>query len=76
MEEKKRMAAELAGAVSGGPVYTLDQLRKKPADLDGNKLETYLSDVDFVKSFGMTKAAFAGLPKWKQTDAKRKVGLH
>jgi len=76
IEEKKRMAAEIAGSIAGGPTYTLDQLRKRPADLDQTKLESYLSDAEFMKAFGMTKTAYNGLPKWKQADAKKKLGIN
>jgi hypothetical protein len=37
--------------------------------------ELYLSDADFSASFGMDRAAWAKVPKWKQSDAKKRLGL-
>jgi len=37
--------------------------------------EQALSDADFLTTFGMSKEAFAKLPKWKQQAAKKKAGL-
>jgi len=78
IEEKKRMAAELTAAMSAASprVYTLDQLRGKPEGLDHSKLEIYLSDAEFNRALGMTKAAFAKQPAWKQNDARKKLGIY
>jgi hypothetical protein len=56
--------------------YTLEQLRKRPAECDKTILETYLSESEFKKSFGMTKTEFTKLPLWKKTDLKKKLQLH
>jgi hypothetical protein len=34
-----------------------------------------LADADFEEAFGMTLADFQGMAKWKQTAAKKKVGI-
>jgi len=83
LSEKKKMAAAAlasSGSVSGsqdaGPVYTLDELRKRPKDCDQSKLEMYLSDVDFKKTFSMTKAEFEKVQPWKKNELKKKLQLH
>ena len=38
-------------------------------------LQTYLSEDEFVKVFGITQQEFRSLPKWKQSNAKKKVDL-
>jgi hypothetical protein len=57
--------------------FSYEVLRKKPlpVGVDPTLLETYLSDAEFQKVFGMNKSAFQALPKWKQNGAKRKAGL-
>ncbi|GJM97791.1 hypothetical protein PR202_ga14744 [Eleusine coracana subsp. coracana] len=58
----------------GIPVYPYDRLRTSstnPApDIDVTKRERYLSLAEFKDRFGMTKEAFAKLPKWKQNRLK------
>nr|CAB3471060.1 unnamed protein product [Digitaria exilis] len=58
----------------GLPVYPYDRLRTSstnPAtDIDVTKREIYLSSSEFRERFGMTKEAFAKLPKWKQNRLK------
>jgi len=44
-------------------------------DLDANKLETYLSDDEFLKVMGCPREEFAKIPLWKQNNKKRAVGL-
>ena len=58
------------------PLYSLRDKAKVPAGVDRGRKETYLSDSDFQEAFGMDKAAFAKLPKWKQVNAKKKAQLH
>lgn len=60
--------------------YTLEQLTDKRTweALDGvvpTERETYLPDGAFEELFGMPKADFAKLPKWKKDNAKKKHGL-
>jgi len=66
-------------ASTGGP-YTLKQLTCAkeflPDDVDIAKKESYLSDEEFTKLFGMDKAKFGGLPKWKQTQQKTQHKLN
>ncbi|XP_062229452.1 villin-3-like isoform X1 [Phragmites australis] len=58
----------------GLPVYPYDRLRTSstdPArDIDVTRREIYLSSTEFRERFGMTKEAFAKLPKWKQNRLK------
>ncbi|PRP77562.1 hypothetical protein PROFUN_00423 [Planoprotostelium fungivorum] len=57
--------------------YTLAELSAtvKPAGLDSNALETYLSDAEFGKVFGVTKEEFAKQPAWKRLGQRKKHGL-
>lgn len=58
--------------------FTLEQLQNKetlPITINKQKLEAYLSDVEFVEVFGMPKNAWYQLPAWKRTDQKREKGL-
>lgn len=45
------------------------------ADIDVTKRETYLSSEEFKENFGMTRAAFYKLPKWKQNKMKMALQL-
>ena len=66
-----------AATPAGSKTFPYDQLRLMRAE-DGiapDAKESYLSDADFATVFGMDKAAFAKLPAWKRTDAKKKAGL-
>ena len=38
-------------------------------------LEMYLSEAEFMQTFGRDKSAFYALPQWKQRDLKRKANL-
>lgn len=69
-------ASDAKPATNGGKTYTLAELRKKPADLDDKKLESYLSDTAFKASFKLEKSAFYKLPAWKQDEMKKKLGLY
>jgi hypothetical protein len=46
-----------------------------PANVQPTHKEQYLSDEEFEKVFGMDKAKFNGLPKWKQSGQKKTLGL-
>jgi len=65
---------EVSEGEEGLPVYPYDRLRTSstnPApDIDVTKREIYLSSAEFRDRFGMTKEAFAKLPKWKQNRLK------
>ncbi|KAJ3347814.1 hypothetical protein GGF32_006569, partial [Allomyces javanicus] len=68
------MAEFLAGPTK--PTYSIDQIRNKTVrGLDLSQLESYLSDTDFSKHFGMDRNAFAALAGWKQKELKKKLGL-
>ena len=37
--------------------------------------EAYLSDEEFKEVFGKDRDGFAALPRWRQLDAKKRLGL-
>eukprot|EP01114_Cavostelium_apophysatum_P007404 TRINITY_DN194_c0_g1_i3.p1 TRINITY_DN194_c0_g1~~TRINITY_DN194_c0_g1_i3.p1 ORF type:complete len:2578 (-),score=946.84 TRINITY_DN194_c0_g1_i3:69-7802(-) len=55
--------------------FPLEYLQTKPKELDGSKLELYLSDEDFGVHFGMDKRSFAVQSEWKRNNDKTKLGL-
>lgn len=59
--------------------YSLEQLTDKRTweklDVVSTERETYLPDGIFQQLFGMSKADFAKMPKWKKENAKKKHGL-
>jgi len=60
--------------------YPVDQLRVKdanqlPEDVEPTRKELYLSNADFQQVFGISYKEFQAIPKWKQLDLKKKVGL-
>ena len=61
----------------GSKTFPLAALKSMDAS-DGiapDAKEAYLSDADFATAFGMDRAAWAKVPKWKQADAKKRAGL-
>jgi len=77
LAEKKKMQAQLfSGSGGGSNTYTLQQLQSRPKECDQTKLETYLSDIDFKRHFGMPKDEFSKLPNWKKLDVKKKLQIH
>ena len=38
-------------------------------------LQVYLTEEEFKEVFKVTMNEFKGMPKWKQSDMKKKVGL-
>ncbi|KAG2389458.1 hypothetical protein C9374_014018 [Naegleria lovaniensis] len=46
-----------------------------PEGIDKSKLETYLSNDEFIKVFGMDKKKFSQLQPWKQTSLKKEKSL-
>uniref|UniRef100_UPI0037E90E1D villin-1 n=1 Tax=Semicossyphus pulcher TaxID=241346 RepID=UPI0037E90E1D len=46
-----------------------------PKGVDPSQKEDCLSDVDFENLLGTTRLDFYRLPKWRQTDLKKKAGL-
>ncbi|KAI9091639.1 hypothetical protein K1719_028082 [Acacia pycnantha] len=61
------------------PVYPYDRLRvgsSNPiAGINVQAREAYLSIEEFHRKFGMTKAAFYKLPRWKQNRLKMYLDL-
>lgn len=66
-----------ASAVPPKPgAFTLDQLKGAlPAGVDPAMKEEYLDDATFRTTFGMERAAFKALAKWKRDELKKKQGL-
>jgi len=74
LEAKKKFNASVG---SGGAHFkTIEELRKRPADLDQSNLENYLSDADFKKIFKMTKQEWEKAPKWKKESLKKQEGIY
>ena len=74
VEEKKEEASKwLDPATNKFPKEEL--IDKFPTGVNPGCKEEYLADGEFEALFGMNKAAFRELKKWKQTDLKKKVGL-
>lgn len=46
-----------------------------PPGIHVTRREEYLSHEDFTRTFGMSQSSFSKLPRWKQTELKKKVGL-
>lgn len=63
------------GAVNGLLMGCVRAQETLPLTLNFNKLEAYLSDVEFVQVFGVPKAAWYQLPAWKRTKQKNEKGL-
>ena len=66
--------------------YTFEQLKNRtveelstnpyPADVDIENREQYLKDDEFFQVFGLTKADFNGIAKWRKTEMKKKKNLY
>ncbi|KAI5617179.1 villin-like protein isoform X1 [Silurus asotus] len=59
---------------------SLEQLINKssselPQGVDPSKREEYLNDADFESLLGCSRNDFQRLPKWRQSDLKKKAGL-
>lgn len=68
------------GAAATAGCYTLEELTDKRTweklpDVVATERETYLLDDVFNELFGMPKAEFAKLPKWKRDTTKKKHNL-
>jgi len=72
-------AAEVTPEEIPAGCYSLEQLTDKRTweklDVVSTERETYLPEGVFQQLFGMSKADFAKLPKWKKENAKKKHGL-
>jgi len=73
------VAAEVTPEEIPAGCYSLEQLTDKRTweklDVVSTERETYLPEGVFQQLFGMSKADFAKLPKWKKENAKKKHGL-
>ncbi|CAI7792896.1 unnamed protein product [Closterium sp. NIES-54] len=72
-------AAGNGEAAVEGVCYAFDRLiidSKNPIrGIDTTRRESYLSDADFLRIFGYDKGKFYAMPKWKQDQRKRSLGL-
>ncbi|CAL2029745.1 unnamed protein product [Caenorhabditis brenneri] len=58
--------------------FSLQELKERsnlPAGMDMRRLESYLTDEDFFKAFGMKRTDFYDQKPWKQNEARKRVGL-
>uniref|UniRef100_A0A672GH59 Villin-like n=1 Tax=Salarias fasciatus TaxID=181472 RepID=A0A672GH59_SALFA len=46
-----------------------------PPGVDPSQREDYLSELDFERLLGTSRAEFTNMPKWRQNDLKKKAGL-
>lgn len=58
-----------------GKTYTYEELLKRPQGVDSMKLETYLSDAEFVTVLKVSKEEFEKMPLWKKQQTKRLAKL-
>jgi hypothetical protein len=54
---------------------TLDEVKRRAATLDRGNLESYLSDAEFQKAFGVSRTQFTAMPKSQQFRLKSSSGL-
>ncbi|KAM9956083.1 hypothetical protein ACTFIW_005939 [Dictyostelium discoideum] len=62
-------------AAAPNKIYTLEELKKKPANIDHSNLEIYLSDEEFKAVFNCERSELAAMPTWKRNNIKTKLGL-
>lgn len=57
--------------------YTYDELMQPvpPPGVDKSCRENYLSEEDFLKVFGCSRAEYTAMPQWKRVQKKRSTGL-
>ncbi|CCD64214.1 HP domain-containing protein [Caenorhabditis elegans] len=58
--------------------FSLEELKERtslPAGMDMRRLESYLTDDDFMKVFKIERSEFYAQKTWKQNDARKRVGL-
>ena len=56
--------------------YTLDELTSSfPEGVKPSLKEAYLTDEQFLATFGMTKETFYDKKLWRQQEMKKKAGL-
>jgi advillin len=65
-----------AGFLAPTPgAFSLAELKTALPNVDPARKEDYLSDAEFQSAFGMDRAAFKALAKWKRDDLKKKHGI-
>jgi len=75
-QEATQTAVEEPTATGPAAIFPVEELRKgTPKGVTPSAKELHLSDSDFETVFKMTRSDFSKLPKWKQTNAKKEVGL-
>lgn len=57
--------------------YTLSELKQTqlPEGVDPTQIEQYLGNEEFMRTFKVNKEGFKKLPRWKQIELKKGVGL-
>ena len=73
-KEDKRQERNNQGMVSGAVIDHKEEARRKELDKAASR-EQQLTDSEFFEKFSMTKLDFEKLPKWKQVQKKKEVGL-
>jgi hypothetical protein len=69
-------AAAPAIPAASGATFSYDALKSGiPEGVDPTRKEDFLDAATFSSLFGMDKAAFAALPKWKRDAKKKELGL-
>jgi len=56
-------------------IFTLDQIKSGHEGVDPSHKEQHLSEDEFKKIFGVSKAEFNKMPQWKQVAKKKEFGL-
>eukprot|EP01100_Stratorugosa_tubuloviscum_P015757 TRINITY_DN934_c0_g1_i3.p1 TRINITY_DN934_c0_g1~~TRINITY_DN934_c0_g1_i3.p1 ORF type:complete len:506 (+),score=276.65 TRINITY_DN934_c0_g1_i3:58-1575(+) len=64
-----------AAVVIADEIVPYEILLTRPKHLIPNRLETYLSNEEFVRIFNVDRAQFYSWPEWKRTAEKRRVNL-
>lgn len=68
-----------AGGERETPQLSVKDLRRRSIaaviNFDVAHKEQYLTEAQFTQLFGMTKAQFEHLPKWKRETKKKELGL-
>eukprot|EP01100_Stratorugosa_tubuloviscum_P015759 TRINITY_DN934_c0_g1_i5.p1 TRINITY_DN934_c0_g1~~TRINITY_DN934_c0_g1_i5.p1 ORF type:complete len:552 (+),score=307.35 TRINITY_DN934_c0_g1_i5:58-1713(+) len=62
-----------AAVVIADEIVPYEILLTRPKHLIPNRLETYLSNEEFVRIFNVDRAQFYSWPEWKRTAEKRRV---
>lgn len=72
----KKVLDPVGGFKPSSENFPLDELQNSiPEGVDPTKKEEYLSDADFLASFGMTLPEYRKLPAWRQKNKKIELKL-